>query len=143
MWPWLQVEGAFVFGLGMMTTEEVVIDPQSGRLLTDSTWTYKIPTAPCVPAEFNVSFLKVTRKQWRWTSMMTLNRAMRSGNFLPSVCIWCAEDFAARLVLQDSLQSLMLAFDEMTLVVSLFSDTCYTPGLSNCCPPPPPPPRVI
>ena len=55
----LQVEGAFVFGLGMMTTEEVVIDPKTGRLLTDSTWTYKIPTAPCVPAEFNVSFLKV------------------------------------------------------------------------------------
>ena len=44
--PWLQVEGAFVFGLGMMTTEEVVIDPNSGRLLTDSTWTYKIPHGP-------------------------------------------------------------------------------------------------
>lgn len=54
-----QVEGAFVFGLGMMTTEEVVIDSKSGRLLTDSTWTYKIPTAPCVPSQFNVSFLKV------------------------------------------------------------------------------------
>ncbi|KAK9842187.1 hypothetical protein WJX84_005055 [Apatococcus fuscideae] len=53
-----QVEGAFVFGLGMMTTEEVVVDPRTGRLLTDSTWTYKIPTAPCVPSQFNVSFLK-------------------------------------------------------------------------------------
>lgn len=59
MWSLLQVEGAFVQGLGMMTSEEVTIDSETGRLITDGTWTYKIPTAACIPQEFNVEFLKV------------------------------------------------------------------------------------
>lgn len=36
-----QVEGAFVMGLGYWLTEQVKFDPQSGRLLTDSTWVSK------------------------------------------------------------------------------------------------------
>lgn len=40
-----------------MLCEEVVVDPSSGRLLTDSTWTYKIPTPDLIPQQFTVSFL--------------------------------------------------------------------------------------
>ena len=38
--------------------EEVVVDEASGRLLTDSTWTYKIPTPDLTPQQFVVSFLE-------------------------------------------------------------------------------------
>ena len=54
-----QVEGAFVMGCGMMTQEQVLVDENNGRLLSDSTWTYKIPTAACIPRQLNVEFLKV------------------------------------------------------------------------------------
>ena len=56
---WLQVEGAFVMGTGMMVQEHVIIDSTTGQLLTDGTWTYKIPTAACIPRQLNVEFLKV------------------------------------------------------------------------------------
>ncbi|KAK9807521.1 hypothetical protein WJX72_001412 [[Myrmecia] bisecta] len=53
-----QVEGAFMMGLGMCTTEDVVWDSRTGRLLSDSTWTYKIPAANDLPHELNVTFLE-------------------------------------------------------------------------------------
>lgn len=54
-----QVEGAFIMGMGMMAQEQVIVDTTTGRLLTDGTWTYKIPTVACIPQQFNVAFLKV------------------------------------------------------------------------------------
>ena len=45
-------------GCGMMTQEQVLVDEASGHLLTDGTWTYKIPTAACIPRQLNVEFLK-------------------------------------------------------------------------------------
>jgi len=53
------VEGAFIQGLGYLTSEEVVVDESSGRLISDGTWTYKIPSAACIPQKMNVEFLKV------------------------------------------------------------------------------------
>lgn len=58
----LQIEGAFVMGLGLCTSEEVLIEPGTGKLLSDSTWTYKIPTAVDIPRQFNVTFLKDSPK---------------------------------------------------------------------------------
>ena len=55
----VQVEGAFVMGMGLQTQEEVVYDADTGALLSDGTWTYKIPTAACIPRRLNVTFLKV------------------------------------------------------------------------------------
>ncbi len=45
-------------GMGLCTMEEVLIEPETGKLLSDSTWTYKIPTAADIPRNFNVTFLK-------------------------------------------------------------------------------------
>lgn len=45
-----------------MTSEEVVYDKDTGRLISDGTWTYKIPTAACIPQKMNVEFLKVVSK---------------------------------------------------------------------------------
>lgn len=44
-----QIEGAFVQGMGWLTTEELVWHPQTGKLLTHAPSTYKIPTANDVP----------------------------------------------------------------------------------------------
>ncbi|MEY2892681.1 MAG: xanthine dehydrogenase molybdopterin binding subunit, partial [Pseudomonadota bacterium] len=49
-----QIEGAFVQGMGWLTSEELVWHGQSGKLLTHAPSTYKIPTANDVPAVFNV-----------------------------------------------------------------------------------------
>jgi len=49
-----QVEGAFIQGMGWLTTEELVWHPQSGLLWTHAPSTYKIPTANDCPPVFNV-----------------------------------------------------------------------------------------
>jgi xanthine dehydrogenase large subunit len=49
-----QVEGAFVQGMGWVTTEELVFDAK-GRLTTHAPATYKIPVASDIPARFNTS----------------------------------------------------------------------------------------
>jgi xanthine dehydrogenase large subunit len=49
-----QIEGAFVQGMGWLTTEELVFD-EKGQLRTHAPSTYKIPCASDVPADFRVS----------------------------------------------------------------------------------------
>ena len=49
-----QIEGAFVQGMGWLTTEELVWDGK-GRLATHAPSTYKIPTAGDVPPRFRVT----------------------------------------------------------------------------------------
>lgn len=48
-----QVEGAFIQGMGWLTSEELVWHPQTGLLTTHAPSTYKIPTANDCPARFN------------------------------------------------------------------------------------------
>ena len=52
-----QIEGAFVQGMGWLTTEELVWDV-SGRLRTHAPSTYKIPVASDVPADFRVELFQ-------------------------------------------------------------------------------------
>ena len=47
-----QIEGAFVQGMGWLTTEELVWHPTTGALLTHAPSTYKIPTANDIPPAF-------------------------------------------------------------------------------------------
>lgn len=53
----LQVEGAFVQGLGLFTMEELHYSPE-GSLHTRGPSTYKIPAFGSIPIEFRVSLLR-------------------------------------------------------------------------------------
>jgi len=50
-----QIEGAFIQGMGWLTTEELVWHPSTGKLVTHAPSTYKIPTANDCPPVFNVA----------------------------------------------------------------------------------------
>ncbi|XP_031475663.1 indole-3-acetaldehyde oxidase-like [Nymphaea colorata] len=51
-----QIEGAFVQGIGFFMMEKHVTD-SDGLVLSNGTWTYKIPTVDTVPRQFNVEIL--------------------------------------------------------------------------------------
>ena len=53
-----QVEGAFVMGMGLWTSEKMVYDPETGRKLSNGTWNYKPPMNRDIPADFRVTLLK-------------------------------------------------------------------------------------
>jgi len=57
-----QVEGAFIQGMGWLTTEELWWDDE-GHLRTHAPSTYKIPTCGDVPAAFNVSLFNAGRNK--------------------------------------------------------------------------------
>jgi xanthine dehydrogenase large subunit len=52
-----QVEGAFVQGMGWLTTEELWWNPD-GKLMTHAPSTYKIPTVNDMPADFRVNLFR-------------------------------------------------------------------------------------
>ena len=51
-----KVEGGYIMGLGMWTTEEIKYDPDSGRLLTNDTWEYKPPASQDIPEDLRTTF---------------------------------------------------------------------------------------
>eukprot|EP01114_Cavostelium_apophysatum_P003508 TRINITY_DN1343_c0_g1_i2.p1 TRINITY_DN1343_c0_g1~~TRINITY_DN1343_c0_g1_i2.p1 ORF type:complete len:1305 (+),score=284.96 TRINITY_DN1343_c0_g1_i2:94-4008(+) len=55
-----QVQGAFVQGLGMHLTEELLVDHDKnpGELISNGTWEYKIPSSKDIPIDFRVTLLK-------------------------------------------------------------------------------------
>jgi xanthine dehydrogenase large subunit len=68
-----QVQGAFVQGMGWLTTEELWWD-EKGRLRTHAPSTYKIPLASDKPREFNVSLA-----QWSTNRERSIRRSKAVG----------------------------------------------------------------
>src|SRR5262249_29159424 len=57
-----QIEGGFVQGVGWLTCEELVYDPQ-GRLLTHAPSTYKIPCASDAPPDFRIALFDAPARE--------------------------------------------------------------------------------
>jgi len=53
-----QVEGATIMGLGLWTMEKLEYDENTGELLTDSTWEYKVPFPKDIPEDFRITLLQ-------------------------------------------------------------------------------------
>lgn len=70
-----QIEGAFVQGMGLFTTEELLWHRASGQLATRGPGTYKIPGFRDIPQVFNVSILKGVE----WESLRTIQRSRGVG----------------------------------------------------------------
>lgn len=82
-----QIEGAFIMGVGYWLTEKLEYDRRNGELLTNRTWTYKVPGAKDIPIDFRVKFLQNVNN----AGMM---RAKATGE--PAICLSVVVLFALR-----------------------------------------------
>eukprot|EP00388_Colpodella_angusta_P043433 GDKK01059485.1.p1 GENE.GDKK01059485.1~~GDKK01059485.1.p1 ORF type:complete len:185 (-),score=2.84 GDKK01059485.1:223-732(-) len=53
-----QIEGGFIFGVGMLMTEELAWDPVTGLPTATTHWNYKIPCSFTIPETLNIALLK-------------------------------------------------------------------------------------
>lgn len=80
-----QVEGAFVQGLGWVTTEELRYN-EKGQLLTHSPDTYKIPTIDDIPQDFRVALTDYTSNP----NNIKKSKAVGEPPFIHGLSVWLA-----------------------------------------------------
>lgn len=85
-----QIEGAFIQGQGLFTTEESLWHRASGQIFTRGPGSYKIPGFRDIPQEFNVSLLKDVE----WENLRTIQRSRGVGE--PPLFMGSAVFFAIR-----------------------------------------------
>lgn len=85
-----QIEGAFIQGQGLFTTEEMLFHRSSGSIFTKGPGSYKIPGFRDIPQEFNVSLLKDVE----WENLRTIQRSRGVGE--PPLFMGSAVFFAIR-----------------------------------------------
>ncbi|KAL5273913.1 hypothetical protein ACFFRR_000587 [Megaselia abdita] len=82
-----QIEGAFVMGLGYWFLENLIYDRQTGRIITNRTWNYKVPGAKDIPVDFRVELVQLRPSEG-------FLRAKATGE--PATCLAISAYFAAR-----------------------------------------------
>ncbi|KAK5150383.1 hypothetical protein LTR04_006826 [Oleoguttula sp. CCFEE 6159] len=97
-----QIEGAFVQGQGLFTTEESLWQRGSGTIFTRGPGAYKIPGFRDIPQQFNVSLLKDVE----WANLRTIARSRGVGE--PPLFMGSAVFFAIR----DALKAARAQFGE-------------------------------
>jgi xanthine dehydrogenase/oxidase len=85
-----QIEGAYVQGQGLFTTEESLWLRSSGEIFTRGPGAYKIPGFRDIPQEFNVGLLKDVE----WENLRTIQRSRGVGE--PPLFMGSAPFFAIR-----------------------------------------------
>lgn len=85
-----QIEGAYLQGQGLFTTEELLWHRSSGQMATKGPGAYKIPGFRDIPQVFNVSLLKDVE----WENLRTIQRSRGVGE--PPLFMGSAVFFAIR-----------------------------------------------
>jgi xanthine dehydrogenase large subunit len=80
-----QIEGAFVQGMGWLTTEELSWD-EKGRITTNSPANYKIPTSADVPEKFNVTLFDRANSE----ESVYRSKAVGEPPLMLGISVWCA-----------------------------------------------------
>lgn len=81
-----QIEGAFVQGMGWLTTEELVWNEQ-GRLLSNNPATYKIPAINDAPEDFRVALVPNTKNR---EQTIYNSKAVGEPPFMLGMSVWSA-----------------------------------------------------
>ncbi|XP_073004974.1 indole-3-acetaldehyde oxidase-like isoform X2 [Typha latifolia] len=95
-----QIEGSFVQGIGFFMYEEY-LENSDGLVVTDGTWTYKVPTVDTIPKQFNVELLNSGYHQKRVLS----SKASGEPPLLLAASVHCAIREAIRAARADLLSS--------------------------------------
>jgi xanthine dehydrogenase molybdopterin binding subunit len=88
-----QVSGAFVQGMGWVTTEEIKWD-KNGKLLTCSPDTYKIPASNDIPEIFNIKLLENAANE----NTIRKSKAVGEPPFVLAFSVWLAIRYAVSSV---------------------------------------------
>ncbi len=78
-----QIEGAFVQGMGWLTTEQLVWN-ENGHLSTHAPSTYKIPATGCIPEHFNVSLWQEANRE----DNVFGSKAVGEPPFMLAISVW-------------------------------------------------------
>lgn len=89
-----QIEGAFVMGIGYWTMEEIITDAEDGALLTNDTWTYKVPAAKDIPVDFRVRLAEDVPNEKNTLRNKTMSQ--------PPICLAVGVPLAIRHALQSA-----------------------------------------
>ncbi|EDW38594.1 GL11937 [Drosophila persimilis] len=89
-----QMEGALMMGLGYWTSEQIVVDKQTGECLTNRTWTYKPPGAKDIPVDLRIKMLPKSPNK------VGFMRSKATGE--PAICVAIAVAFALQQALQSA-----------------------------------------
>lgn len=98
-----QMVGAFVQGMGWVTTEKLVYSPR-GELVSHSPTTYKIPNIQDVPAVFNVDYLENDRN----IVNIRGSKAVGEPPLLLAISVWTAVKHALSFVSNGEIPKLEL-----------------------------------
>ncbi|KAL5273168.1 hypothetical protein ACFFRR_000120 [Megaselia abdita] len=89
-----QIEGSFVMGLGYWLTEQCIFNKQTGMLLTDRTWNYKVPGIKDIPVDFRIELLQKSANNGGFL------RSKATGE--PAVCLSVGVVFAIRRAIESA-----------------------------------------
>ncbi len=99
-----QMIGGFIQGAGWVTTEELVYDDETGRLLSTSPTTYKIPNATDVPPIFNVNTIDNPKHHIN----VRRSKAVGEPPLMLGISVWLAAKHAINQLNRDRLTKLAL-----------------------------------
>lgn len=82
-----QIEGAFMMGVGYWLIERLDYNRQTGELLTNRSWNYRVPGAKDIPIDFRIKFLQNVNSDG-------ILRSKTTGE--PALCLAICVPFALR-----------------------------------------------